>query len=60
MADNALAFHIVQDLASLRGRIVLVIQEGNEINNSPLELNVVFPKRVIGVEEKALRIIRIG
>ncbi len=59
VADNALAFDVVQNLTNLLGRVLMMIQKRNEIRDGALEVDVVFPERVIGVDEQRLWTIRI-
>jgi hypothetical protein len=54
MADDAFTLNIIQNLAHLLGRVLVMIQKGNEISDGSLEVNVVFPKRVIGINEQRL------
>jgi hypothetical protein len=37
-----------------------MVQKRNEIRNGPLEVNVVLPQRVIGIDEQGLWADRIG
>ena len=58
MADYALALHIVQNRANLFGRIFVVVQKGYETSDGAFEIDVVFPQRVIGVDEQGLRAVQ--
>src|ERR1700690_1240565 len=58
VADNALAFDPIQNLTHLLGRVLVMVQERNESRDSALEVNVVFPERIIGIDEQRLRAIR--
>src|SRR5216684_5109150 len=59
VSDDALAFHVIENLAYLSGRILVMVQEGNELSNGTFEVDIVFPESVIGVDEKGLCAIRI-
>ena len=54
MLDDAVALHLVQLGPHLNRRVLLMVEKGDEAGNRPLEVNVVFPERVIGVDEKGL------
>jgi hypothetical protein len=54
MLDDALAFHIVQNFADLFRRELMMIQERDEPRDRPLEVNIVLPERVVGVDEESL------
>jgi hypothetical protein len=56
VTDNALALNVVQNLSHLVRRVLLMIQKRNEIRNRAFEINVVFPKSVIGIDEQRLRV----
>src|SRR3954462_10974208 len=51
---DAIALHVVQYFAHLLGGKLLMVQEGDEIRDRPLEVDVVLPKGVIGVNKKRL------
>src|SRR5580700_6764008 len=46
--------HIIQNFAYLLSGKLVVIQKRNEARNGSLKINVVLPKRVIGVDKKSL------
>src|SRR5947209_12415535 len=48
------SFHLVQDLAHLLRRKFLMVQKRNEAGDGPLEINIVFPERVISINEQGL------
>ena len=52
---DAFALHVVEHLAHLLGRKFVVIEKRNEARDGPLEINVVLPERVVGVDEEGLR-----
>jgi hypothetical protein len=51
---DALSFHIVKHLSNLLRRKLVVIQKRNKTSDGPLEINIVFPKSVVGVDKKVL------
>jgi hypothetical protein len=59
VAYDALALDIIQNLAHLLGRVLVMVQKRNKIRDGPLKVNVVFPERIIGVDEQRLSIIGI-
>ena len=50
----AVALHIVQHLTNLPGGEFVVIQEGDEVRDRSLEVDVVLPQRIVGVDEQDL------
>src|SRR6202522_876097 len=54
MRNNAFALYIVKHLAHLLRRKFVVIEKRNELDDRPLKINVVFPKRIVRVDEKGL------
>src|SRR5437016_14399309 len=58
MADYALTLHIVQNRANLFRRIFVVVQNRYETSDGAFEIDVVFPQRVIGVNEQGLRAVQ--
>src|SRR5258708_36546914 len=54
MRYDAFAIDIVQDLAHLLGRELVMIQKGNEASDGALEVDVVLPESVVGVDEEGL------
>src|SRR5271169_557626 len=54
MRDDALALHIVEHFAHLLRRKFVVIEKRNEAGDRPLKINVVFPERIVRVDEKGL------
>jgi hypothetical protein len=52
--DDALALDFVQHLSDLLRRVFLMIQKRDEVGNRPLKVNVVFPKRIVSVDEQML------
>ena len=55
VGDDDSAFHLVQHLAHLLRRVLAMIQERNEAGDGALKIDVVFPQRVVGVDEQRLR-----
>src|SRR5437764_11706507 len=58
--DDAFALDIVKDFANLLGTERVMIEEGNETRNRALEVDVVLPERVVGVDEESLDVVRSG
>ena len=52
--NDAFALDVVQDFADLLGRELVMIQEGDEFRDGSLEVDIVFPERVVGVDEESL------
>jgi hypothetical protein len=55
MGHDALALHIVENFAYLLGRELVVIEKRNKLRDGALEVNVVLPESVVGVDEEGLR-----
>src|SRR5947207_97005 len=51
---DAFALHLVEHLAHLLGRKLVVIQKRNKASDGPLEIDVVLPERVVSVDEESL------
>ena len=51
VSANVFALHVVQHLAHLVGRVLMMIEERNEVGDRPLEVNIVLPERVVGVDQ---------
>ena len=51
---NVLALHVVQHLAHLVGRVLVMVEEGNEVGDGALEVDVVLPQRIVGVDQQIL------
>ncbi len=51
---DAFALHVIEHFAHLLGRELVVIQKRDEAGDGPLEVNVVLPERVVGVDEEGL------
>ncbi len=51
---DVLALDVVEHVANFIGRVVVMVEERDEIGNRPLEVNIVFPKGVVGVDEQVL------
>ncbi len=54
MLHDALALDVVEHFAYLLGREFVMIQERNEEGDGALEVDVVFPECVVGVDEEGL------
>ena len=51
---DAFALDIVEHFAHLLGRELVMIQKRDETGDGALKVDVVFPERVVGVDEKGL------
>ena len=51
---NRLALHGVQRLPHLGRRVFMMIQIADERRNRPLKVDVVFPERVVGINQQGL------
>ena len=54
MREDGFAFHGVEGFADLRGRVLLVVQIADEGGDGALEVDVVLPQRVVGVDQQGL------
>jgi hypothetical protein len=54
MRHDAFTLHIVEDFPHLRRGKFVVIEKGNEARDRPLEVDIVFPERIVGVDEEGL------
>ena len=54
MGQDGFALNIVQCVAHLDWRILVVVQVADEGGNRPLKVDLVFPKSVVGVDEQGL------
>ena len=52
--DDAFALDIIEHLADLLRRELVMVEEGNETSDRALEVDVVFPEGVVGVDEEGL------
>ena len=52
--DDAFALDVVEHFANLFRRELVMIQERNEARDGALEVDVVLPERVVGVDEEGL------
>jgi hypothetical protein len=55
MRHDAFPLHIIEYSAHLLGRKLVMIEEGNESRDGTLEVNIVFPERIIRVDQEGLR-----
>src|SRR5215469_11010022 len=60
MLDDAFALDVVQNFAHLFGSEPMMIQERNKPADGALEVDVVLPERVVGVDEESLSAIGCG
>src|SRR5207253_10023089 len=51
MLEDALTLDVVQDCKYLLRRILVMIQERDEVRDRPLEVDIVLPERVVGINE---------
>jgi hypothetical protein len=51
---DAFAFHIVKHFPYLLGRKLVMVEKRNKTDDGLLEINIVFPKSIVGVDEKCL------
>ena len=51
---DVFALHVVEHFAHLVGRVLVMVQEGDEVGDGALEVDVVLPERVVGVDEQVL------
>jgi hypothetical protein len=54
VGENSFALDGVQSLAHLGGRVLVVVQIADEGGDGALEVDVVFPQRIVGVDEQRL------
>src|SRR5713226_4473263 len=52
--DDGFSLHVVQHQANHFGGVLAMIEERYELGDRPLEIDVVFPERVIGIDEQSL------
>src|SRR5581483_1331314 len=55
MGDDALALDFIQDFADFRRRPLALIQKRNKFRNCPLKIDIVFPERIVGIDQEILR-----
>jgi hypothetical protein len=58
VAHDGLALHLVQHFTHLLARVLVVIQKRDEAGNGALKVDVIFPKRIVGIDEQRLCAIR--
>ena len=51
---DAFALHVVEHFAHLLGRELVMIEKRNKAGDGALEVDVVLPERVVGVDEEGL------
>jgi len=54
MGQNGFALHGVEGLAHFGRRVLVVVQVADERGDGALEVDVVFPQRIVGVNEQGL------
>src|SRR5271168_865800 len=54
MRDDALTLDLVEHSPHLFGRELVMIEKRSEVGDGLLKVNIVFPERVIGVDEEGL------
>src|SRR5579872_4927104 len=54
VSDDALALNVIEDFANLFGLKLVMIQERDEARDGALEIDVVLPQRIVGVDEESL------
>src|SRR5258708_32337213 len=54
--QDGLPLHAVQDFANFSARHVLMVEKRYEVGNRLLEIAVVSPERVVGVNEQGVRL----
>src|SRR5437879_6441627 len=54
MLEDALTLDVVQDCKYLLRRLLVMIQERDEVRDRPLEVDIVLPERVVGINEEML------
>ena len=52
VAHDALAFDVIENFADFCGRSFAMVEKGDEIGDGALEINIVFPKRVVSVDKE--------
>src|SRR5215472_10690401 len=52
--QNGFAFYLIQKQPDLGGGHLLMVQPAHELRNRPLEVDVVLPQRVVGIDEESL------
>ena len=52
--DDAFTFNVIKDLADLFGSEFVMIQEFDKARNGALEVDIVLPESVVGVDEESL------
>src|SRR5258708_2562030 len=55
--DDGFPLHVVQHQANHLGGVLTMVEKRYELGNRPLEIDVVFPERVIGIDEQSLGVI---
>src|SRR5260370_12559549 len=52
--DDGFSLHVVQHQANHLGRVLAMVEERYKLGDRPLEIDVVFPECVIGIDEQSL------
>ena len=58
--NDRFSLNVVQHHPNHFGRVFAMVEERNELGNRPFEIDVVFPERVIGIDEQSLSAILSG
>jgi hypothetical protein len=51
---NVLSLDLVQDFAYLLRRVLVMVEKRDEVRNGTLEIDVIFPERVVSVDQESL------
>src|SRR6516162_6584688 len=54
MLQDVFPLDVIQNMADLIRSVVAMVEKRDEVGNCPLEIDVVLPKRVIGIDEQIL------
>ena len=54
VGHDAFALNVVENFAYLLGRKFMVIEKRNEARDRALKIDIVFPERIVGIDEKCL------
>ena len=54
MSQDGFALDSIKRLANLGRRVFMVIEEADECSNGALEVDVVFPERIVCIDEQIL------
>ena len=54
VGEDGFTFYLVQHLAHLLRRIFVMIQERNKVGDGSLKVDIVFPQRIVGIDQQGL------